>query len=695
MAMSLEEYFLDLQNSVRTRAYADGSFSKPAFTLEMAEKLSLADEIDSLSVYSFEASGARNKRIAVDGSDLDDEENQVVLVVVDYRTTDEIETLITTEAKKLFSSVEAFVQCALDDSYSELFDPSTQAFLDAQTINERRSNGSLDKIRLYLLSNARLSDSIKSFPSDSIENVEIEYHVWAIDRFHRVETSELGREEIDIDLTEWIPSGIPALEASTPGTDVSTFLLALPGEILANIYEKYGSRVLESNVRSFLTNRGKVNKGIQGTLSQSPELFLPYNNGVTATASAITTSSSNGPSMITSIRDLQIVNGGQTTASLYYARRNDKTDLRYAYVQVKLIVVNDSVAQELVPKISRYANTQNKVNESDFFSNHPFHQRMEEKSQQLRTPTRAGEHHETKWFYERTRGQYLNEKNKRSTRDGKKFETEYPKSQLITKTDAAKYLVTWDQKPNVVSAGAQKNFIAFADSISSQWESSNLGFDDNYFKALVAKGILFKGVESAVSQSDWYKASTGYRANIVTYAIARFAYAVSETKSGAEFDFEVIWNLQAVPGEILDELLEIAESVRDVLVDPSRPVTNVTEWAKRATCWDAVKRIPFDYPTEFEGWLKSKADLAKERRNGRKAQKVDNSIDAQTKVYELGQPYWVNLRQFGRGLKKLSDTDLSFIKYATGEQGKLPSERQCVRLMEIKQKMEDLGFIGR
>ena len=138
MAMSLEEYFLDLQNSVRTRAYADGSFSKPAFTLEMAEKLSLADEIDSLSVYSFEASGARNKRIAVDGSDLDDEENQVVLVVVDYRTTDEIETLITTEAKKLFSSVEAFVQCALDDSYSELFDPSTQAFLDAQTINERR-----------------------------------------------------------------------------------------------------------------------------------------------------------------------------------------------------------------------------------------------------------------------------------------------------------------------------------------------------------------------------------------------------------------------------------------------------------------------------------------------------------------------------------------------------------------------------
>ena len=693
--MDLEDYYADFSNSVKTRAAADGSFTAQAFTLEAAERLSLSDEIDSLSTYSIETTGARGKRIAVDGSDLDDEENQVVLAIADFRQSDEIATLTTTEAKKTFSALEAFAQCALDGTYADLFDPATQAHQDAEEIRARHRDGKLDKLRLYLLSNARLSDKIKAFPSSSIGDVEIEFHIWGLDRFHRVETSELGREEIDIDLTEWKKGGIPALEASTPGSNVETLLLVIPGEVIANIYDRYGSRVLESNVRSFLTNRGKVNKGIQGTLLQSPGLFLPFNNGITATASAITTTGTGDIRNITSIRDLQIVNGGQTTASLYYARRNDKTDLSKAFVQVKLIVVDDSLAQDLVPRISRYANTQNKVNESDFFSNHPFHQRIEEKSRRILTPKRAGQHHETKWFYERTRGQFLNEKNKRAARDAKKFEVEYPKDQLITKTDAAKFLVTWDLQPHVVSAGAQKNFIAFADAISKAWETSDLGFDDQYFRNLVAKGIIFRTVETAVSQSAWYKANTGYRANIVTYAIARFALAAAEVQRGSEFNLEMIWNLQAVPEEILEELVEIAESVREVLVDPNRPVTNVTEWAKRAACWEKVKEIPFDFPPELSSWILATEDVKEKKTQGRRTQRLDNGIGAEVEVLTLGPQYWVRLRDFGVQMKKLSDTDRSFISYATGERGKSPSEKQCVRLLEIRDRMVELGFEGR
>jgi hypothetical protein len=695
MTIEIEDYFTEFQHSVQTRATADGTFSRQAFALEAAERLSLADEIDSLSTYSIETTGSRSRRIAIDGCDLDDEENQVVLAIADFRQSDEIETLTTTEAKRIFSSLEAFAQGALDGSYTQIFDPSTQAFQDSEEIEKRHRNSRLDKLRLYLISNARLSDKIKSFPSTSISGVEIEFHIWGLDRFHRVETSELGRDEIDIDLTEWSSNGIPALEASDPASDVETLLLVVPGEIIANIYERYGSRVLESNVRSFLTNRGKVNKGIQGTLMQSPELFLPYNNGITATASAISATGSGDIRIVTSIRDLQIVNGGQTTASLYYARRNDKIDLSKSFVQMKLIVVNESRAQDLVPKISRFANTQNKVNESDFFSNHPFHQRMEEKSRRILTPKRAGEHHETKWFYERTRGQYLNEKNKLSSRDARKFDIEYPKNQLITKTDAAKYLVTWQQEPHLVSAGAQKNFIAFADTISRAWESSDLAFDDSYFRCLVAKGIIFKTVESAVSQSDWYKANTGYRANIVTYAIARFANAASEVRKGSEFNLEAIWNLQSVPIEILEELLEIAESVRDVLVDPSRSVMNVTEWAKRAACWEKVREIPFDFPPELSDWILTIDEVREKKADGKKTQKIDNGIEAQAEVLRLGNPYWIRLRDFGRKMNKLSETDLSFIGYATGERGKLPSEKQCIRLIEIRDRIVELGFEGR
>lgn len=695
MAMQIDDYFLDIQNTVRTRSAADGSFTKPAFTLEMAERLSLADEIDSMSVYSIETTGPRNKRIAIDGCSIGDEENQVALVITDFRSGDDLETLTTTEARRHFSALEAFVESAFDGSFVTTFDHSSPAYDDAQSIVDLRSSGDLDKIRLYLLSNARLSGSIRSFPSGTHDGVEIEYHIWGIERFHRVELSQLGREELDIDLTEWMPGGLAALPASTADSDVDTYLAVVPGEVLANVYERFGSRVLESNVRAFLTNRGKVNKGIQGTLLQAPELFLPYNNGITATASAVTSTESGQTVVISALRDLQIVNGGQTTASLYFARRNEKIDLGGVYVQMKLIVVDDSRAEDLVPKISRFANTQNKVSESDFFSNHPFHQRMEEKSRLLRTPTRAGEHHETKWFYERTRGQYLSEKNKLSTRDANKFAIEYPKNQVIDKTKAARYLNTWDQQPHIVSSGLQRNFMLFANTVSSRWEKSDLDFDDYFFRSLVAKAILFETVQSAVSKSDWYKANQGYRLNIITYTIARFALAVAEARNGSEFDFDRVWEIQSIPEDLVEELVALAEDVREALVDPGRPVTNVTEWAKRPACWESVKEIPFDLPPEFEDLLRTREQTAESRRTGRKAQKVDGGINAQVEVHELGSSYWVKLRDFGRKTKQLSDTDLSFVSYATGERGKLPSEKQCRRLLEIRDRLVESGFAGR
>ena len=81
--------------------------------------------------------------------------------------------------------------------------------------------------------------------------------------------------------------------------------------------------------------------------------------------------------VIDSIKDLQIVNGGQTTASLFHTRRSDKADLGEVFVQMKLTVIDDEKSEEVVPRISEFANTQNKVNAADFFSNHPFHVRME------------------------------------------------------------------------------------------------------------------------------------------------------------------------------------------------------------------------------------------------------------------------------------------------------------------------------
>jgi len=693
MTQGLEQFFDDFQNSIRASAVADSTFSSRAFVEEMSKRLSEAEEIDALIPCEFVGVGARNKKIAFDGYDFGDEDNQAVFAIADYRSGDQIETLNTSETRKLFSNVEAFLEGVLSGNLIDNLEESSMAYQVATEL--RASSNALSKVRIYLLTNSKLSDSLKSFASSHIGDIEIEYHLWDIARLFRVQTSQLGREEIDIDLTTWEPSGVPALDTSTPGSEVRTLLLVMPGEMLAAIYEKYGSRVLEANVRSFLSARGKVNAGIKGTVLQSPELFLAYNNGISATASSITSSRNGAVESIHSIKNLQIVNGGQTTASLFYVKKNDKADLSNVFVQMKLIVVDEERSNELVPKISRYANTQNRISEADFFSNHPFHQRMEEKSRLLLTPALAGQHVQSKWFYERTRGQYLNEKNKGTLGQAKRFEIEYPRSQVITKTDAAKYIVSWEQRPHVVSSGAQKNFLAFAETIKDAWESNDNQFGDAYFKTLVAQGILFNTIRSRVAKADWY--SSGYLANIVTYTVAKLAYEIDRIRSKASLDFQAIWKLQALPVGLYPDIDKIAFAVFQSLTDESRPVVNVTEWAKRAQCWEKIKDIPVELTPNIEQFITSAEEAAEVRKESSKSQRLDSGISLQILVTGLGSKYWVKLREFGRDeMHALSEKELGIIKYVTGEAGNgIPSEAQCKVLVQVKERMESLGFVGR
>lgn len=682
-------YFEGFQNSVRAAAAADGTFTARAFVDEVAKRLSLAEEIDTLIPSHFEGTVGRRK-LQVDAYDFGDEENQIVLAISDFRSSDHVETLSMSDARRQIGFLENFLAACVDGSLVGSLEESSEAFQVATDI--RRLAQSTFKVRLYLLTNAKVTGSTKASDRSNIGGVEVEHHIWDIERFERVEASQLGREEIDIDLTEWKPGGVPALFSSSGETDLQTYLAVLPGELLAGIYARYGGRVLEANVRSFLTARVAVNKGIKGTVQQEPSMFLAYNNGVAATASGVTTELRGGAVFLTSIRDLQIVNGGQTTASLFYTQRNDKADLSKIAVQMKLIVVADNQASDLVPKISRYANTQNRVSEADFFSNHPFHVRMEEISRRLLAPVSPGLHFQTKWFYERTRGQFLNEKARLSVPQARRFDNEYPRSQVLTKTDAAKYLVSWGQRPHIVSSGAQKNFIAFANQVSEAWTKNDEQFGEAYFRKLVCLGILFNTLRARVQRSSWY--STGYLANIVAYALALTSRSLDGVARGSELDFSAIWKAQSVPEDLLVELERIAKVAFDVLTDDERPVLNVTEWAKREKCWDtAVSRL--GSPTDtLRRYCVAPSDALEQRQDDHKLQRLDSGIGAQVIVMKLGSRYWVNLRAFGNEMKGLTERDLSIIKTATGESGKLPSDLQAKHLIELDRKMKLLGFVG-
>lgn len=403
-----------------------------------------------------------------------------------------------------------------------------------------------------------------------IEGIPVNFFVWDIERLYRMKSSGRKKEPLLIDLENKYESVLPCLSMPLANEDYESYLIVIPGILLASIYQDYGERIIERNVRSFLQFRG-INKEIKKTILREPHMFLAYNNGISATAEQIEFSySDNGTKSIKTIKDLQIVNGGQTTASIYHASKKDKADISKVFVQMKLTVIKDTdKMDEMVPAISQCANTQNKIQGADFLSNSPYHRKMEHFSRNEWAPAKEGTHRQTMWFYERARGQYLDLIGKEPTKAKKNaFGEKYPKKQLFTKTDLAKYIVTWDQLPHIVSRGNQKNFDYFTKTIK------DIDVDQlemTYYYQTIAKAIIFNTITEMVTTKN--------RANIVTYTMAWLSYKIKDS-----IDLQEIWKKQSVP-------LHLEGTIRVVINAALKHITNspngeiYSEWSKKEECW--------------------------------------------------------------------------------------------------------------
>lgn len=686
--MNLDDFYLDLQNTVNARAAVDNDYTSMAFIAEVSERFAEAGEVEDFTVIQFEGSGQRNKKLAVNAYDLDDADESVSLAVLLHSNSESIDVVTATEAKKRLSALENFLSEAVSGQFTAGREESSAAYQLAADLRHR--GRAVSRYRLYLVTNGRLSDRIKEVPSSVLNGVPVDFHLWDLQRLHQVQESQQGREALEINLTKWVPEGLPILEISGDSTDFATYMAAVPGALVADLYAQYGSRLLEGNVRSFLSGRGKVNKGIKTTILSEPEMFMAYNNGITATATGLTRTSDG--LRATSLVDLQIVNGGQTTASLFYvARENPKNSvLSDVFVPMKLVVVDPEKAVDLVPKISRFANSQNRVSEADFFSNSPFHIRLEELSRRLLVPARPGVNYHTKWYYERTRGQYLNEKNKLSSTDANKFVATCPRDQVFTKTDAAKYVVSWDQKPHIVSSGAQKNFVAFAEGVAKIWETSNEEINEQYFRDLVAKAIMYEEIRRSVAKADWY--DKGYLANIVTYTIAKLAFEIARQVPGRHLNFAAVWQQQTLTEAMMTTALSIGKLMSDSLTSPTRRVANVTEWSKSAACWETVRTTPFDLPESFKRELIDSSVRTEAKSASKAVQKIDNGIDIQTQVLATSKEEWESLRTFALANRVAGPTDIGILDLVTGRKNGLPSERQSARLIATLSKAREKGF---
>ena len=467
-----------------------------------------------------------------------------------------------------------------------------------------------------------------------------------------------------------------------------SYLMVMPGKMLAMLYDEYGARLLEQNVRCFLQFRGNVNKGIRNTIRNDPEMFFAYNNGITATAEDIDFEQSNEGLKIRKLKNLQIVNGGQTTASIFSAKKKDKMDLGKIFVQVKLSIVDPERSVDVVPKISEYANSQNKVNAADFFANHPYHVRMEEFSRRLWTRPKEGELRQTKWFYERARGQYLDAQAHLTPASRKKFKGEYPKPQMFTKTDMAKFINGWEDCPHTVSKGAQKNFASYASGIGKKWDKDEKAFNELYFKHLVAKAIVFRATEKLIMKQPWY--GGGYRANIVVYSIAWIANKVSSMKKVV--NFSKIWETQKITKAFYETLEDVSYLIHKIITDTPESISNVTEWCKKEGCWLKVKTSDMDLNKAFISELIEKEIATVSEKDAKKVQKIDDGINAQAQVLNLGPEKWEKLSVWGLSEKLLTEKDIGILQVAVGIPDKIPSEKQSMHLMKLLAKMEVEGF---
>ncbi len=683
MAPDLDSFHQELFQEVIAAADANGEYAEDAFFDAVTSILIDAGDLDTADRTHY--ASPKGMRVDGYGGDPIDNDGILALILLDFSQHLDVHTLTKTEMGALFRRGLSFVQNALKPAFRDSLEETTPAFGLADLIAARWAK--ITKIRLILATNKVLSSRVDGAAAAAVEEVPVTHSVWDLERLERFVVAGNGREDLVIDLANDFGAPLPVLPAHLEGAGYGAYLAVVPGAQLAAIYDRWGARLLEQNVRVFLQARGAVNRGMRVTLENDPAMFFAFNNGITATAEEIDLIDAPDGLAISRLRNLQIVNGGQTTASIHAASRNKDVDLSRVFVQMKLSIVESAEVAELVPKISQFANTQNRINAADFFANHPFHIRMEEFSRRLYAPSPDGTFRQSKWFYERARGQYQDARSYLTTSAKTAFDSEYPKRQLISKTDLAKFLMVWRGRPDIVSKGAQKNFTTFAAEVGVEWTKDADAFNETYFRQAISKAILFRATERLVTEQPWYEG--GYRANVVAYAIAKLAHDV--TSMSLAIDFERIWTTQRPTTALETALVWAAEATHDVIVHPQGASRNVTEWAKQQACWHAVSELRVNWPEEWLGELLTTEQQSDSRRAARKDQKVLGEAEATIAVVNANGQTWRQIREWGTRRRLLSQTESEILGVCAQIPDKIPSGKQSVRALRILLKLRKEG----
>ena len=686
--MAIEEFYDDLNQGIISESRSREMVRSEAFFENICEELIENAELSSEYDFAF----YQDTGVEVCGYSYDEERKILSLMVSSYFQDDDFEKIKIDRTKitAKFKRLKKFLDIVLNESINETF-PDNEVFSMAHNILEKvkgyddNDKRRVEKFRFYLITNGlNVSTQI------TIDNLEINVEDDVIPIEHRVidlkymydTYTDQGVKKIEIQ------TSIPYLEIDSNNEEYSSYLSVMSGSQIVEIYEEYGQQLLEQNVRTFLMFRAKVNKGLRETIKSSPERFFAYNNGITGTASDVEIVDGK----ITMLKDFQIVNGGQTTSAIYSCHKKDNIDVSKINVQLKLSVIKKQEEHsDFVSRVARYANTQNAIQDADFFSNSPFHQQFKKWSETVKCPEIGGNQFRTKWYYERVRGEYQNDQAYMTASKKRDFLLLYPKTDKFDKKFLSKPVISWQQKPHIVSKGVSYSFNELAVTVTDEIQKNNRAITEAYYKHTVARVIMFKSLEKLISSSDWYEG--GYRAQTVTYSMAYLSHIVKNTKK--HFNFDQIWELQALPRDVEQILKKIAPKVYQSITDPDNGPVNKAQWAKKEKCWKTVKedlKIDIDDDASF---LVSQTIINTQAREEEQDRAFVDSVEKWSFVLDKNNAnIWKPLLERYKNELDNSPKGLSILKRFASGLLPQPSEKQAVIIYDIYEEAIDIGWVS-
>ena len=702
--MEIEEYRKQFIDEIRNDASLEGSDPESFFIERTLTDLENIGELTGPIPMSVEIRNSKRQILAFDGYSYDEADGALILIASEFTNQRDIApTLTNSRIEELLLYMQRFIEESVKGNIRNYCDDSDPAVNIANEFRKKIGKGMVSteilRFKFIIISNYTLSKQVKNLKQPNFLGRPVSLNVWTLERFVESYISN-SSEILEIETKDFNCDGIPCLKANLGDNSYyDAYLGIVPGDFLAKIYYEYGSRLLQGNVRAFLSFRGNVNKGIRSTIMKQPENFFTYNNGIAIVARSVNFSSDG--SKITYFKDLQIINGGQTTAALASAiiKNEAPKGMDNLFVPMKLTVlnVNDDMSEdqiqnynELTKTISECANSQNAVKPADFFSNHPFHVKMEQLSRKVMAPPVGGNPYQTVWFYERSRGKWEQEQMKMNAHQREMFKQKNPKEQLITKEKLAKCYNTILMHPDQVCKSSSDNFKVFAPYIDSIYENDRDRINDEFFKKCICSIIIFDKLDKLISKEAWYPKG-GNKAQITPYTISKLMTLLPK---GTDLDWVSIWNKQTLYPTLATELLRLAFFTHKYLENKANGGL-VRSLCRLVGTWSDFKEVEFKLSETFLHSLISKEETKASEQAAKRAHKFNSKIDVSVEIFKLGAPYWINVYQTLAKEEILSYGDCDFIRSISAHisRGTLPTSAQCRRLLKIMEKAEDKGYI--